>query len=381
MDTSLVALTQKCPAFSRLLPASLATPVPRYSRRTRRRSPIRLRDKAHRIPAPISVRHRPGTDAALALAACRVTIDEGLYAADYLREQTDLPFLVRADTQRFLRESDVAENGSDECFAVWDEASEALLWAPGTAGSSHKTLALPQAARPALEVRREIRLASGDSVAVDTVFSTLRRKLAHFDPEQAARITGVPATVIRRFARDFARAPSALIISQYGMCKNYHSDLIQRCQILLASLTGKLGRPGSGWRAGSFVALDGLGLVAMQDKLGIPHLLWTAARSYFNPEAVMQQFQTMFIPATLFYAVHGGLGDIQGAAEHGDPQLPKGSAPYLEEALAKHHFPMSPPPGSDPPEIVFSLCGNVLRSSKQGERIRDSLFAKARLVV
>ena len=50
---------------------------------------------------------RPGTDAALALAACQVVIEEGLHDADYLIEQTDLPFLVREDTGRFLRESDV----------------------------------------------------------------------------------------------------------------------------------------------------------------------------------------------------------------------------------------------------------------------------------
>jgi anaerobic selenocysteine-containing dehydrogenase len=165
------------------------------------------------------------------------------------------------------------------------------------------------------------------------------------------------------------------------MCKNYHSDLIQRSQILLASLTGKLGRPGSGWRSGAFVALDGLGLVAMQDRLDILHLLWTAARSYIDPHTVRGKFESMFIPATLFYAVHGGLGEIQGAAKYGDPRLPQGSAPHLAEALAKKHFPLSSPPGSDPPEVIFSVCGNVLRSSKRGERIRDTLFAKARLVV
>ncbi len=331
--------------------------------------------------ADLWISPRPGSDAALALAACRVVIDEGLYAADYLREQTDLPFLVRRETQRFLRHSDVVEGGSDERFALWDEASEALLWAPGSAGSEEKTLALPEGARPALETQRTVRLASGESVSVHTVFSALREGLARFGPEEAASTTGVAAPVIRRFARDFARAPSALILSQFGMCKNYHSDLIQRSQILLASLTGKLGRAGSGWRSGGFVALDGLGLVAMQDKLGIPHLLWTAARSYFDPNAVRGQFESMFIPAALFYAVHGGLGEIQGAAEHGDPLLPKGSAPYLEEALAKKHFPMSPPPGSDPPEIIFSQCGNILRSSKLGERVRDSLFAQAKLIV
>ena len=57
---------------------------------------------------------RPGTDAALALAACQVVIEEGLYEADYLREQTDLPFLIRSDSGRFLREADVVTGGRDD---------------------------------------------------------------------------------------------------------------------------------------------------------------------------------------------------------------------------------------------------------------------------
>ena len=56
----------------------------------------------------------------------------------------------------------------------------------------------------------------------------LRERLEDFRPEAAARITGIAAPVIRRFAREFAKARAALILSQFGMCKNYHSDLIQR---------------------------------------------------------------------------------------------------------------------------------------------------------
>jgi anaerobic selenocysteine-containing dehydrogenase len=235
--------------------------------------------------------------------------------------------------------------------------------------------------RPALEARAGARLASGETVPLRTVFSGLRDRLARFRPEEAAGITGVAASIIRRFAREFARAPSALILSQHGSCKTYHADLLQRSQILLASLTGNLGRPGAGWRSSAILALDGLGLVAIQDRLDLLHLVWLAANAYFRPGAVAGRFSSMFVPGTLFHAVHGGLAEIQGAAEHGDPALPEGAGPYLEEALEKGHFPMAPPPGAEPPEVIVSLCGNVLRSSKLGNRIRDNLFAKARLVV
>jgi len=324
---------------------------------------------------------RPGTDIALALAACQVVIEEDLYKADYLREQTDLPFLIRSDNGRFLREVDVVAGGQDDRFAMWDEAKGALFWAPGTAGSSKKTLALPEGVLPSLEVRTEVPLANGSRVEVRPAFSLLRERLAKAGPEQAAPITSISADSIRRFAREFAKAPSALIVSQWGMCKNLHSDLMQRSQILLASLTGNLGRPGGGWRSGAFIALDGLGLVAMQDRLGLPFLAWTAVRSYFQPEAVRHEFESMYVPSTIFHAIHGGLLEFVGAPEHNDPILPEGSAPYLIEAVEKGGFPVGPAPSAGPPEIIFSFCGNVLRHTRMGNKVRETLFEPARLVV
>lgn len=50
---------------------------------------------------------RPGTDAALMLGACKVILDENLYDADHVRNFTDLPFLIRMDTLKHLRASDV----------------------------------------------------------------------------------------------------------------------------------------------------------------------------------------------------------------------------------------------------------------------------------
>ncbi len=334
------------------------------------------------IHADLWLSPRPGTDAALALAACQVVISEGLHQADYLREQTDLPFLVRTDDGRFLRESDVVKTGSDERFAVWDEAGKKLVWAPGSMGSGEKTLTFPTGVRPALEVSENVRLASGEDVAVGTVFSRLRAKLDRdCTPEKAAAITGVSAASIRRFAHDFAKARAALILSQWGSCKNYHTDLVQRSQILLASLTGNLGRAGGGWRSGAFIGLDGLGLVAMQDQLGLPHLALTAARAKLDPEKVRGTFESMYVPSTLFHAVHGGLGPGELGPAYSDPLLPDGAAPYLAEALEKKHFPMAPAPGSPPPSVIFSIFGNVLRHSRSGNRIRDTLFAQAKLIV
>ncbi|MBW2293233.1 MAG: hypothetical protein JRG94_13125 [Deltaproteobacteria bacterium] len=62
-------------------------------------------------------------------------IAEKLFDADYVREQTDLPFLIRTDDGRFLRESDIVADGRDDVFAIWDEAHDRLQLAPGSQGS------------------------------------------------------------------------------------------------------------------------------------------------------------------------------------------------------------------------------------------------------
>ena len=46
---------------------------------------------------------RPGTDAALALALAGIMIDEGWFDAEFVREWTNGPFLVREDNGRLLR--------------------------------------------------------------------------------------------------------------------------------------------------------------------------------------------------------------------------------------------------------------------------------------
>ena len=66
---------------------------------------------------------RIGSDAALALAMCRVIVDEGLMDEPFVREQTDLGLLVRTDNGRFLRQCDLREGGSDSIFHLFDTRS------------------------------------------------------------------------------------------------------------------------------------------------------------------------------------------------------------------------------------------------------------------
>jgi DMSO reductase family type II enzyme molybdopterin subunit len=205
---------------------------------------------------------RPGTDIALAMGMVQVLLTENLIDRDYIREQTDLPFLVRLDSQRFLRESDIvgASGGDggkprDNLFYVWDENRGGIAAAPGTGGAPPPpgspvpvipsgTLALGELV-PALEGRWTLDTPQGP-IEVTTVFELVRQRAADYAPEKAAAVCGVHPDNIREVARIFGRAKPAMIFTGYRMCKWLQGDLLQRAFMLLLSLTGNLGKAGGG---------------------------------------------------------------------------------------------------------------------------------------
>ncbi|MDA8366594.1 MAG: molybdopterin-dependent oxidoreductase, partial [Actinomycetota bacterium] len=133
----------------------------------------------------------PGTDAALALAMCRVIVDEGLVDEAFVSTQTDLSLLVRTDTRRLLRQSDLVEGGSEYGFFHWNPAS-------GAVEASQDTLQL--AFEPALRGRFALPLADGTRVGVVPAFQLLVERLAGYDPEAASAICGVHPDTIRALA-------------------------------------------------------------------------------------------------------------------------------------------------------------------------------------
>ena len=69
------------------------------------------------------LRVRPGTDAALALAITNVMIERGWYDEAFVRRWTNAPLLVRSDTGRFLRASDLSGDGDAGHYVAWDEVA------------------------------------------------------------------------------------------------------------------------------------------------------------------------------------------------------------------------------------------------------------------
>jgi anaerobic selenocysteine-containing dehydrogenase len=77
--------------------------------------------------ADIWLRVRPGTDAALALGIAGVMIERGWYDREFIRDWTNGPLLVRTDSGRLLRESDLSAAGSAERYLAWSEAMGRLI--------------------------------------------------------------------------------------------------------------------------------------------------------------------------------------------------------------------------------------------------------------
>ena len=77
-------------------------------------------------------------------------------------------------------------------------------------------------------------------------FAELRAHLAAYAPEAMERRCGVPAAQIRRVARLFAGAKSALTLWGMGISQSVHGTDNARALIALALLCGQLGRDGTG---------------------------------------------------------------------------------------------------------------------------------------
>lgn len=321
--------------------------------------------------ADVWVNPKVGTDAALALAMAQVIAAEQLYDPAYVKEQTDLPFLVRKDTGRFLREEDLQARGRDDVFYVWDALTDQLLRAPGTQGHGENSLEFG-GADPSLTGSHAVTLCDGATVLVEPVFELLKRHLAACTPQAAQQVTGIRAGVVERLARQFARAGAAMILASFGACKHYHSDLMQRALILLLALTGNQGKRGGGLRVAAWWSMAGFeDLAAGYDPPWylslLSELVTPSVRTIERYATQMMRERYLLTPTLLWLYVHGGLGE--GAPERA-----------VTEALRRGWMPVYPRPGQDP-QVLICTGGNPLRRWPAPQVAEQHLWAKLKTIV
>jgi nitrate reductase alpha subunit len=304
----------------------------------------------------------PGTDTALALGMARTIVDEGLYDEAHLKEQTDMPLLVREDTGKFLRAGEVSglridADRPDHVFVMQDAAGNVRA-APGSLGErdgQHDASAsIELDFDPQLAVDRTVGTTDG-SVSVRSVWDNLREELSTYTPEFVHEETGVGRETHQRVAREFAGVDRAKIIHGKGVNDWYHNDLANRAIQLLVTLTGNLGRQGTG--VDHYVG---------QEKI------WT-----FNgwKQLTFPTGSVRGVPTTLWTYYHGG---ILGNTD-------EETAARIRESIDKGWMPLYPEEREDgtrpDPSILFVWRGNYFNQAKGNVALEEELWPKLDLVV
>jgi DMSO reductase family type II enzyme molybdopterin subunit len=345
--------------------------------------------------------HQPiriGSDAALALAMCKVIIDAGLYKKEFVQEQTDLPLLVRKDNGRFLRGSDVADDLRDDQFFWWDVFTGTCVPAP------RHTLA-KTSVDPALEGSYSVLLKDFSTVEVEPVFAKLRRHLESYTPEQAAQICEIHPENIRGLARKVATRKTKIFIG-WNSGKYYHGDLMERAMALLLGLTGNWGKKGTGTRSWAIMGMDGEMMMPAKEGPGQEaaqkHIAgMIAVRRLLaadDPSMTTEMLENRLLemvtesgelgapipPAFLWYYQYG-YKERWNDPENNDPSMKRTFDEYIEEAIAKEWW------GSGAytkayktiePRVLFEAGGNYLRRNRGGQKLLlEHLWPKLAMIV
>ncbi len=354
---------------------------------------------ASTIHADLYVPVGVGTDAALALAVSKIIIDDGAMNAAFVKEQTDLPLLVREDTGRYLRQPDVEGDGREDQLYVWDARTAAPAKAP------RGTLRLGKV-DPALEGRYSVSLHDGSTVTVRPAFERLRDSLRDYTVEEASRITGVSPGTIKRLAAMVKAAKRIHILQGFNTPKYYHGDLIERSMALLLALTGNFGRRGTGLRghnSSQLVMANGL-----KGKTGLAGFMELAENQISIEEEALEedsdltsemlavaveraearrsglapvQMSGITIPPHFFWYWHGGFKDTWNNKAWADTGMKRSFDEYFQEAIDKGWWDGLMQPGPDQtPQVFIGACGNTLRRTRGAGNLLKSVWPKFKLI-
>lgn len=168
----------------------------------------------------------PGTDAALLLGMVTAVLENNWYDTGFAKSYTSFPYLVDAETGLLLRGG---EESGGKGFYVWDEGLSAAV--PHTSASDST----------ALEGSFEV-----EGRKVKTVFSLLKDSQQDYSISWASGVTGISEEVILYLADRYANGgPASLSLGYGGGDKYSNADVVGHAAIVLASLVGQIGKPGS----------------------------------------------------------------------------------------------------------------------------------------
>jgi len=342
------------------------------------------------IAADIHVPVKVASDAALWMSVAQVMIAERLYDAAFVREQTDLPLLLRTDTGKFLRAAEV-DGGRADQFYVHDAKTDRIAEAP------RASLAFDGEA--ALEGTWTVTLANGETVSVEPVFAALKSVVnASYTPDQASAICGVKPALIRSLARKMAAKVTGCRIG-WTSAKHYHGDLMERALILCLGLSGNWGKPGTSiseflftYQHGELfpmmeepVAEGGLDAVmAFEHQIGetVKASDPDAGSELIGIKAAVAATKIAGVVPPAIWMYHQGYSELWDRKDWQDPALDKTFGEYLSEATDKGYIDQGLARDlAKPVQVYMMLCHNPLRRNRSGRKIyTEKIFAKAKMV-
>ena len=182
--------------------------------------------------ADIWLRVRPGTDGALALGLANVMVEHGWFDQKFVREWSNGPLLVRSDTGRLLRDSDLTPGGDARRYLAWNRKIERLAsYDPATgrydSGSEHL----------ALDGEYRVATTSG-MIGCRPVFDHYTALCRTYTPDVVEATCWVPKAQLEETARLIWHARPVSYYAWSGHEHHANTTETARAMALLYALTG-----------------------------------------------------------------------------------------------------------------------------------------------
>jgi nitrate reductase alpha subunit len=228
---------------------------------------------------------------ALLLGVCRILFEEKKYDEKFVRRFTDLPLLVRMDTGKFLKPTEVISGYRNADlrgysintqkitpdrrkqwgdFCVWDEDKNA------PAAISRDDVGKffdDKGVKSALEGTWTVKTTDGKKVEVKTVFQTYKELCSEYTLEMVEELASTPKELIKRLANDIATIKPVMIHTGEGINHYFHCDITTRAVFLPLALTGNVGKSGGnvGHWAGNYKSsvFPGVGVYIYEDPFAV----------------------------------------------------------------------------------------------------------------
>jgi anaerobic selenocysteine-containing dehydrogenase len=188
--------------------------------------------------ADIWLRVRPGTDGALALGLANVMIERGWFDEKFIREWSNGPLLVRSDTGRLLRGSDLTAGEDARRYFAWNRKTDRLAsYDPATGryenGSEHL----------ALDGEYRIATTSG-MVRCRPVFDHYAALCRTYAPDVVEATCWIPREKLEETARLIWHSRPVSYYAWSGHEHHANTTETARAMALLYALTGSFDAPG-----------------------------------------------------------------------------------------------------------------------------------------